>query len=241
MNEEFEDQQGVGELPHGIAVERGENWKDKDVFNISGNHQGIPPDIATSNGVMQVASKQSSNISPQIPSLVESTFDTRPVNGRDFYITGREFFNWNSSFPTLNIDTISLTRNVPNGYVGILRGFRFGAFSPLAFPANESRYPDMGELITATLLKDNVIIPGYDNIQVGQIQNELIPVHSLVNENKTFTIKLKASNYYMEAINEHIGFNIPYYFSIEMYGNELLSRGLPLEFENMSQTSTGIG
>lgn len=234
MSDEFEDQQTMGELPLPIAVERSEDWKNKDVSS----YTGVPPDIAASNNVMQVTRGPTSNISPAIPALVESTFDTRPVNARDFYTTGQGFFQFGTGAVS-SFSEISLTHNVPQGYAGIIRGFKFRAVNPFLWPSNESRFDEFNNLIAVTLLRDDIIIPGYAELTLGQVQNDLIPIHYVVRENKSFTMRLKASNYYMTAINSLIGPFRPFYFSMELYGNELLSRGLPTEFENMSQTLTG--
>lgn len=239
---EFEDHQkpqNLGNLPEPISAERGEypfgpsTFENPGVGGIMDPRYRIPPDIRNENAVRQLPSIDKS---PSISALVDSTFDTRPVNAWDFHSVGSGILNPGNGSA---VDTLTFTHTIPNGYIGILRGFKYKALALAGFRAvSFDNNTDFFDIFSITLLNDNIIVPNFEQMKLGQVANVMIPTHVIGNENKSFTLKLEASDYYMNTvINALLTSNMR--VSFELYGNHLLSRGLPVNFENISQTTTG--
>lgn len=232
MSDEFEDQfktpsSDLGELTDAISIERGEYWgAKKDPDSPQGNDGGIfpgtnryivPPDVAAENTRRELEGQIHS---PKIQQLVESTFDTRPVNARDFHKTGSVNVNTDEDF---NIDPTQFDFEIPSGYIGILRNFKYYTDIPIV--------PDVSSYLSVSILVDGIIHPDYEKMPLGQNSNGMIPIHALVNENKIISLQFHPTEAYALATPTLV---VKYF--VTLYGNLLLSRGLPLEFENISQT-----
>lgn len=233
MSEEFEDQlndqDGLGELPTPISSERGEVWPPtgepvsppyfgEGLFP-GQNRYNIPPDIAAENARRVLGGDISS---PKIHQLVNSSFDTLPVNARDFNSVGELGVNTDDD---LNIDPTQYDYNVPDGYVGILRGFKFYADVPIV--------PDRSDYILISVLVDGIVHPDYENMPLGQNSNGMVPIHALISGNKAVSLKFTPSLLLATAASAWGVLEMT--FNVTLFGNLLLSRGFPLEFENISQ------
>lgn len=228
MSDEFEDQLNnnvsLGELPLPVSIERGENYtpdplKAPPFFpsSIRQARSSIPPDIAAENARRELGGKIHS---PKIDKLVNSVFDTLPVNARDFYSIGQLTVN---SKADLNIDPTQFDYTVPSGYVAILRGFKFH---------NETiEYPDISSYVTTSILIEGIVQPDYSRLPLGQTSGGMIPIHAMASESKIISIQVHPTIGFAFNTTENTQT-----FIVTLFGNLLLSRGLPLEFENISQT-----
>lgn len=232
MSDEFEEQQqsdvSLGELPPPVSNERGESYTPDPVKappyfanSILQARSSIPPDIAAENARREL---EGGIHSPKINKLVNSTFDTLPVNARDFYHTGTVTVNSNED---LNIDPTQFDFVVPSGYIGILRGFKFHN--------DDMVFPDTFSYVKTSVLIEGITHPDYSLLILGQSSNGMIPIHALANENKTISLQFHPSLAFANATLADTQT-----FVVTLFGNLLLSRGLPLEFENISQTTSNF-
>ena len=174
--------------------------------------QTAPPDIAYQNRIKALQGVIGTQ--PQA-TYVTTTFDARPINARDFVVSELvEFDSGEFGNPA------DLTFTVPNGYVGILRGFKW------SFRAQAIR--DMIALganvnFENFILVDGTIQPNYDDIgDIGEWMNDLFPCYILADSNQSITLRLKPAG------------DIPAFtgkIKMTMHGNLLLAKSLPLQYE----------
>lgn len=255
---EFEDRDtGLSELAEDISFERGELWNSQDDSDM-----GYPPPLEDSNfsdpvnvpmGGRESVTPLDINIeakrnNPYIQSgtdsfmgMVDSVFDTRPIHSREFVKTEKvPYFYGSSSEPYAEMDYI-----VPSGYTAILRGFSYRPTLTLIWSGWDLGYGSPLDAVTMSILIDNVPVPDYENMIFGQditdtIKSGIFPTHILIPPNKKLTLRLSASARYLDQLSLALGMagqNMQewYDYQMTMYGNLLLSRGLPTEFEVMSQ------
>lgn len=166
--------------------------------------RGIPHDIRT-----QIKDY------PVIPGTISqnveviSTFDTRPINAIDFY-----FASSTSVEPT---GTAQFLFTVPSGYVAVLRGFKY-ALQTIFTPFNRS-------WVTCTVNINGSAVQNYNALQLGQVVNDLVPIHAIAKEGDIIEIAVTI----LAAILPPGTITID--VAAEMHGNLLLSRGLPSNFE----------
>ncbi|MES9901028.1 MAG: hypothetical protein ABW148_18680 [Sedimenticola sp.] len=220
--EEREDsEQGqLGELPESLRIERQENagyTKEGTRYDGFANSLfdnrdlGPPPDIALESAIRNRPGEMGS-----IPRRfdVTSTFDVRPVNGRDFLETFYVTFLVDGDAGISDTETVLF--NVPDGYIGIIRGFRYYL----------SRYLNIeGRSMTVSVIADSVILNNYDNMLLEQIVNDFIPVYGISTGLKDIGLKITHPEP-MEILNDEF-----VECRIELYGNLLLSRGIPSQYE----------
>ncbi len=218
-HEEREDNEdnGLGELPMPNRIERGENigYSNEgtrfDRFGgkslLDNRNYGAPYDISQENDVRSRPGEIGA-----VPRRfdVTSTFDARPVNGRDFLETFTLSFNINSG----SGETLSGGFIVPDGYIGLVRGFRLFVSNMLN---TEER------LLIVSLISDGVIVNNYDNIALPRILNSVIPCYGISNALKQ--IGLKIAHPRSTSGSETV------LIDVELYGNLLLSRGIPAQYE----------
>ena len=227
--EEREDNE-LGELPPALLKERKEGL---DYVNEGTRYDGFfakspfdqrnygaPPDISLENQVINRPGEIGS-----VPRRydVTSTFDARPVNGRDFL----ETFTLNYQFippppPLAKANQIgqsvidSDTFTVPDGYVGVVRGFRY-------FVNNMLNLGD--QFLLVTLISDGVPVNNYDKVPLPQIVNDFISCYGISNPLKTIGLTIEHPEPAHFTLIEDISIRV------ELYGNLLLSRGIPSQYE----------
>ncbi len=219
-HEEREDNE-LGELPLPNRLERGENigYSDKgtrfDRFSgrslLDNRNYGAPYDIRQENDVRSRPGEMGS-----IPRRfdVTSTFDARPVNARDFLETF--IFNFTVNGDAGIADTQTSTFQVPDGYIGIIRGFRYYL----------SRYLNIeNRSMTVSVIADGVVLNNYDNMLLEQIVNDFIPVYGISISLKNIGLKIKHPEP-IDILDEET-----VQCRVELYGNLLLSRGIPAQYE----------
>lgn len=218
--EEREDNE-LGELPRSIMDERKEaldytmegsrvdGFFAKSLFDQ--RNYGPPPDIRQESNVRNRPGEMGS-----IPRAfdVTSTFDARPVNGRDFLETAYLDFEVNGDAGTS--DTKSISFQVPDGYVGIIRGFRYFLTRFLNIEDNS---------MSVTVIADSVPLNNYDLLSLEQIVNDYIPVYGISNPLKALGLNITHPAPIDLLDEENVGCRV------EIYGNLLLSRGIPSQYE----------
>lgn len=218
--EEREDNE-LGELPPALLKERKEGL---DYVNEGTRYDGFfakspfdqrnygpPADISLENQIRNRPGEIGS-----IPRRfdVTSTFDARPVNGRDFLETFSFSFLVDGDADIS--DTETLLFNVPDGYVGIIRGFRY----------HLSRFLNLEDRsMTVSVLADGVVLNNYDNMLLEQIVNDFIPVYGISTGLKDIGIRITHPAPIELLDAETVGCRV------ELYGNLLLSRGIPSQYE----------
>lgn len=218
--EEREDNE-LGELPSSLLQERREG---ADYVNEGTRYDGFfarspfdnrnygpPPDITAENQVRSRPGEMGS-----IPRRfdVTSTFDARPVNGRDFLETFNLFFTLDGgeTDPVTEEDTFI----VSDGYVGLIRGFRY-------FISNIQNLDNDSLLVS--VLSDSVPLNNYDNMLLPQIVNDFIPTYGISNPLKNIGLRIT------HPIPPNLVGITTVQIRVELYGNLLLSRGIPSQYE----------
>lgn len=232
---EFEDRENelLGELPDSILKERGESASDNiepdfippGTLAEGRTGAGIPLDIQREQRRLQGAEGGTLGSPPRDLS-VTSVWDARPMNARDFLVTGTDTILFANGGPAKKRAEFFYT--VPSGYTGVWRNFSYTPNDFFVPPPQDTLEFDG---IKITLLRDNVVIPDFESMQLGQSAG-FTPCFVIGVEGTQFTIRLDVSDAYLSEVGD-----ATYLFSIN--GTNLLTRGLPPEFEIASQESTG--
>ncbi len=251
MTDEFEDREneveqdvpeGLGDLPTDKSFARGDvgtDFAEPDFIPpgtlIQGRRgSGIPKDIAREQRVLTQADDGSIG-STVLPFGVTSVYDARPINARDFLKTEQVSFTVDLGDPNSTRTVAQIT--VPGGYVGVWQKFSIepGFVTGLSTQRRES--------ITAftsysyTLLLNGTVVPGYEDMNLGPVVNTFdLPTWVLGLENNTFGLSII---YSIEAGIEAVGNGNDLFFNVTFYGNELLTRGVPLPFQIATQVQSG--
>ncbi len=226
---EFQDdrESELNELPAGIGKERGERvGYETEGSRLTDFRQGLygrpdtggqpPIDIRQQN---QIAERPSEVGSVPLGFDVTSTYDARPVNARDFLETFQLEF-------VLNGCALSHTEeafyDIPNGFVAVTRGFRY-----FTDPIIISPVPDNG--ITFTLIADSIAVPNYTEVLMPYDEPNFVPCYALTNPTKRIGIRIT----YPNTGGQQGTVNM----TVQLYGNLLLSRGLPVQYEPTNRTA----
>lgn len=205
----------MGELSEDLLIERGGFGAEvKGVPFQSGKE--IPPDIAYQTEVEQIAEQATTQSVPQ-STRVTTVYDARPINARDWTEAGTILMSTDFTAST----PAELEFIVPKGYVAIMRGFRWMYTD--TFPFGVGAVPPNNYTVDAGIFVDDTVQPDYDEIaELGVFLNTLYPCYILAAELQKITLRItpradaafSSANVYME-----------------MYGNLLLSKGLPLQYQ----------
>lgn len=198
---------------------------------------GLPSDIAVESAIRGESGPPGS---PPIPASVTTTWDARPINARDFLQT---------RVGTMEIDTgdppsIKLENEyrytVPEGYVGVLRGFSYSASVYTERSLSSLDNGDFSAPVASTLLIDSLIVPDYESMDLGQSANFQIPTFVIALAGQTFILRTVHDASIITAIHAALGGRDSVINTrATLYGQILLSRGLPSQFEIMSQNWSG--
>lgn len=145
---------------------------------------------------------------------VISTFDSRPINSLDFNHTA--FVQWNITGNPPTALSLSDTYNVPGGYIGVLRGYRY-EMVPMV--------PITHDQLLLDIFVNGVSQLGYHSLIHGQLVTDFIPCFVLADDGAeiTFTWRAPTGIASLMANTRHL--------SIEFYGNLLQTTGAPLALE----------
>lgn len=221
---EFEDREnepGLNELPDGIAFEREENKdyvKEGTRFNrgASPGGHGAPLDITQQDAVRGMPGEMGS---VPVRFVVTSTYDSRPINARDFLHTQILDFD----FGCVPVNTSTALFTVPDGYVGVLRGFKYN-FNPIY-------QLDPDDTLIGTVISDGVSTQNYTDIALPQMKNSYTPIFTIANSLKTIGLRITHPNPVASTGSETSQ------AIIELYGNLLLAAGLPIQYEIANRIS----
>lgn len=215
---EFEDreyEEGLNELPEPVGNERVEREgyvKEGSRFDDVGTSP--PIDIMQQNKV-QSAPGQMGSIPMGFD--VTSVYDARPVNGRDFLSTIRSTFTYPGEI--FGPDTNEILFQVPDGYTGVLRGFKYTAFPIIV--------PDAGATPVVTVIADGVNLVNYTDLILPLSFTDFVPVYGLSNALKTIGLRIT----YPDPVDSSVLPDDDIIVTVTLYGNLLLSRGLPIQYE----------
>lgn len=253
--EEREDSE-LGEVTEPLFEERGgfprEYAKNATVFK-SGHD--LPPDVAYQNNALRRSRGSSALGAPKIETRVTSTFDARPINARDFWETGTGviqatyFASVTPPFWVLNTgagfqNAFLQNFTVPDGYIAILRGFKFKVLDPTVTVLRPANLIDTffisiaggttGALIS--ILVDDIPQPNFTNITgLGFRQNDLVPCYILANAGQVITLKVfPPLTLDYPQIAGGVGPTTDlfvYQTNGTLQGNLILDTGLPLQYE----------
>lgn len=217
---EFEDREnGLGELPEGISNERGDTkgytqkvYPPPPPTGIGTPRPGgIPPDIQQQG---DLARRESIEGTFTIGAGVTSTFDTRPINARDFLVTDTDVIQEEE---IANID-LEFTFIIPAGHAGILRGFKATALAPLIAVLS-----DPSNVLT-TLFVNDMPVPQYEDMILLPSATAFNPCHVVVDENQELKLRLRIAG--------SIGiFGSEMEYLVQFYGNLLVRTGRPVQYE----------
>lgn len=180
--------------------------------------QGVPVDIRRQEGIDAI---------PPLPdrlmsqgASVRSVYDSRPINAKDFVQT--EFREITIPFSDPGVIQVNFDYFIPGGYVGVLRGFHYELEEPVLTADRNS--------VKVSILVNDIIQLGYDNMLLGQVNGDgmyYTPTFILAPLGGKLTLRLLLEG--QDFVDGGAGSDFPIYS--EMYGNLLLSQGVPLPFE----------
>lgn len=219
---------GIGELSEELADERGE----LDSYSTRQLSGDVPADIQV--GRSAIDAVRSTGIgSPNIDFQVRSTFDSRPVNGRDFNLWFAAEKNTEIGHTDFELTVFNRCFQVPRGLVCVLR-----AVTVLQAPGD-----DLGDLFDGTLqvLIDNTVrepptvrlgpsigVPGGDTV----LSQEPIPYHNGVPVD-TFLIADENIFVGLDLNPILLGFQTDYnsMLRVGFHGTFLQKTGVPAQFQ----------
>lgn len=211
MNEEREREE-LGSLPEDLRRERGTFTREEGRVAPPGSN--IPPDIQRQEGVGTIPTLPDKLMSQG--ASVRSVYDARPINARDFIETQ----NTSISVPASAPGTITQNFNyfVPGGYIAVLRGFHYEIEVPVGQADRDT--------FRVSILVNDIIQLGYENLELGQVTPKYVPTFILVPLGGKLTTRLIFDG--QDVADSNVT-DLPVF--IELYGNLLLSQGVPLPFE----------
>jgi hypothetical protein len=246
MSDEFEDRENaaLGELPTPIETERREfSQTDADKVPVQippplaigqqGANAAIPPDIQKQADALQGG--QGRIGSPVIPATVTSVYDGRPVNARDFKVTDVQTLNGdNDANPPAQ--TLDVDYEVPLGFVGVLRGFQFQPFVVPNSPIKNTN-DNVFNWVEVSILINGIVQQDYSQLKFGATMDRAQEIFIVASELQIITLRVKFLSAFILAQSLVVLETTP--VRLEMYGNNLLTRGLPTPFEIATQVKTG--
>lgn len=212
MSIEERDNEELGSLPEDLRRERGTLTREEGAAVPPGT--GLPPDIQRQEGVQAIPTLENRLMSQG--ANVRSVYDSRPINARDFIET--QFTTISVPFSDPGIIVTNFNYFIPGGYVGVLRGFHYEVETPIG-TADRSTF-------RCSILVNDIIDLGYENLFLGQVTPKYEPCFILVplGGKLTFRFILTGDDVADAGVSD-----LPVY--VELYGNLLLSQGVPLPFE----------
>ena len=244
MSDEFEDRENeLGELPLGIQIERNEfSQNDADAVPVTAvpvtpmgtpRPGGIPSDIKA----LDTALGDGSGVlgSPVIPASVTSTYDARPVNGQDWKATTVGLLAGDGDGAPAE-QTLTISQQVPAGFTGVLRGFQF---TPKMIPEIplESLTNEFFDLTRVTILVNGIVQQDYNQLKFGAIMDRPQEVFIVAGELQIISMEVVFSASFIRSQSILPVETTP--VLLQLYGNNLLTRGLPTPFEIATQIKSG--
>jgi len=245
MSQEFEDRESelsapdnLGELPTGISRERNELYRrtrtDAPPHTPIGTPRpaGFPSDV---NAEARALGDGKGKLgSPIIPVSVTSVYDARPVNARDWTITAAPTITPDDALSTT--ETVTLDYTVPLGFTGVLRGFQFVPKIEVDFDDGITTNPFFS-LTTLSILINNIVQPDFNGLAYGAGMDAAQEIFIVASELQKITLSVTFNENYRQILKALTIETTPIF--LIMYGNNLLTRGLPTAFEVGTQDTSG--
>lgn len=151
---------------------------------------------------------------PKIPTDVTSTFDTRPINGTDAWISDRQSVT-GTAYGTPVMTLFSYI--VPKGYVFVVREFVIEAMTGAQFGTQVSGLPNWGP---ASLRFNGISQLGFSEVNIPTVPTQY-KLHAIADEGMIVTVTWAIVAGIANTVSV-LGL---------LYGNLLLKRGYPLPYE----------
>lgn len=201
-NEEREKEEQLGEISDDLLKEHGDNFPPGRTY-----YPGEPPaDIASSaplGDAPTVLGDRTRGAS------VRSTFDTRPINGTDFYYSETQEVTPLGESAV----TATFTYTVPKSYIAVLRAFEFSQY-PFVF--------DEDKFIDVSILVNGISQLGHSGIEFQQDAGKQ-PTHIIAPELSKLAIRL----IYPASYSLNLSLSV----WVHLYGNLILTKNQPAAFE----------
>lgn len=216
---------GLGDLPLPHATARGERELQERIGYVP---PGGPPgseaqvaDLARGEGISDyVESRPVSKRPPGLLYQVQSTYDSRPVQGTDFQATACDSLVFAGAPPTF--PAVSATYTVPENKIAVLRAFQYQVTpQPINVVSEGSCW------LQSDLFDNDVIVPDYNGMVHPVYMRERFPVFAIFDERRI--IKLRLSLVAGTVLAGLAGETLGVHFAL--YGNLILKTGIPKEFE----------
>lgn len=178
--------------------------------------RNIPPDIAAQQEAREATVIENPNALTSVGSEVRAVYDSRPVNGQDFILSAQIQIVTESAW-------YSASWVIPEGLVAVIRGFRV---TPDAVPASTT--PGL-TAVSPVRPYCSFKVNGISTLGVNNVQLNV----SNANEYGAF-FYANSGNTLEFAINYSTEIDItadPFPVFVEVYGNYLLSTGIPPQYE----------
>lgn len=232
MDDREKEESQLGELTDALFRERGgfpplaRNPRYQPGQYVPG--QTVPPDIAYQGRVGKAVEQFGEFGTVEQSTYVQSTFDARPINGVDFLTKQKvriAFQNPNGAAVDVPGEVSFI---VPQGYVGILRGFAWSFNVPI-FPRDDNDSFEMG-IVSISVLVNNVAQNFYNDLDAfGANVANFLPTYIIAETGNEIKVRINLGNLNPAGITNTTLYDED--MTITLYGNLLLSRGLPAQFE----------
>lgn len=235
-NEERENQHprrrvpGLGELTRSLGTER----RELEAFDLDGQY--APPGQGAQNTKSADLQRQTGIIDytenrpvpkrpPPLLYEVVSTYDSRPIQGRDFQASGCNTIVFEALESTLTFDAVQFDYEVPENNVAVLRKFRY-----FLAPQMYGLEGTSGCWLRSDILIDDRPVDQYNDMRHGQFLHEPIDAFVIIDELRTLSIKLSLGETMILPDQQGPDLaqtGVMFY----LYGNLLVKTGVPKEFE----------
>lgn len=227
----------LGDLPRGVAHERGETWPQETRGRLPPNQApgrggGLPGQVADqARGADIKYTLQNEKISPIAPALayqVQSTYDARPVQGRDFQASGCDtlVFEDAGGGASATFATVAFTYLVPDNTVAVLRQFRYEVQNA---PINMVQEGECW--LQSDLFVNDLPVRDYSQMFHAVFMQNPFDCFIIADQRTRIKIALSHPKPTADTVlaSAVIGVTSPVLF--EFYGNIILKSGIPIEFE----------
>lgn len=209
---DFQDEQGLGELPADLYTQYAEQFK---------------PNYSPISGVAASAPSNLSSESPKYPVSVDSVFQTLPVNAVDFVLNGGEYIASDRGTTAGIAGVSTLSYITDSSHIDVIKKLKWDV-SPRRYFMTAISGGDPRGILTVSV--GGIVINRVSNILVGDSGE--IDLNIIAGLSSQVKVILDFRNTYglIPSVADGMNFYAPFCFT-ELRGYSLLSRGLPSNFE----------
>jgi hypothetical protein len=219
---------GLGELPRAIATER----KELEAYKLQGEY--APPgtglnqpsaDLNRQTSIIDDITKMPpSRRAPPLNFYVQSTYDSRPIQGYDFQASKITSISFETSG---NFSAVSMTYTVPENTIAIVRGYRYQVSPiPVGIVTEGSTWLQSDFFDNGTPIREHV------GMYHAVFMREFIPTFFIVDERHVITFQLSQDP--DSEISDSMDGEIAGVL-FEIFGNLIPKTGIPKEYEIASK------